>query len=111
MSLSNRSAVSRDLSCSTAMLITPLLRMSYAYDRCLIFKDINARNISQEVGDGDSRYLMLARLARKVVPHRRLTVADGESPNGHGDSPVRRDVEGRGELMLSAPSGGLRVRL
>ena len=35
-----------NLSCSTAMLITLRLR-SYASDRCLIFKDWNARNISQ----------------------------------------------------------------
>ena len=41
MHLLNRVAVSPSL--STAMLITPLLRMSYAYDRCLIFKDKNAR--------------------------------------------------------------------
>lgn len=69
----SRCAVSRDLSRSTAMLITPLLRMSYACDRCLIFKDKNARNISQEVCDGDSGWLMRARLVRGCAappPHR-----------------------------------------
>ena len=42
-------AVSRNLPCSTAALITPLrLRPSYASDRCsTVFKDWNARNISQ----------------------------------------------------------------
>ena len=44
MSLRNWFAVSRDLSCSTAMLISCLrLRVSYASDRCLIFKDWNAK--------------------------------------------------------------------
>jgi hypothetical protein len=40
-----------NLSCSTAMLIIGL-RVSYAFSRCLIFKDKNARNISQEAEHG-----------------------------------------------------------
>src|ERR1043165_6204039 len=47
MSPRNFSAVSMNLSCSTAALITPLrLRPSYASDRCLIFKDWNGRKDS-----------------------------------------------------------------
>ncbi len=42
MLLRNSFAVSMNLSCSTATLISLELR-SYAYDRCLIFKDWNAR--------------------------------------------------------------------
>ena len=44
MSVRNRFAVSRDLSCSTAMLISPRLRVSrHASDPLPYFKDTNAR--------------------------------------------------------------------
>ena len=39
-------AVSMNLSCSTATLITQRLRASHASDRCLVFKDWNARIIA-----------------------------------------------------------------
>jgi hypothetical protein len=61
--------------------------VSYACDRCLIFKDANARNIAQEV-----RYeypgfrLVRARLtSEKVVPRRRSHRGErGEVAKGHG---------------------------
>ena len=41
-------AVSMNLSCSTATLITQRLRASHASDRCLVFKDTNARMITKD---------------------------------------------------------------
>ncbi len=61
--------------------------VSYAFDRCLIVKDTNARNIAQEVRYEYSGFrLVRARLkGRKVVPRRRSHRGErGEVAEGHG---------------------------
>ncbi len=71
MSPRKRSAVRMNLSCSTAMLITLELRVSYALHptRCLIFKDWNARE------DTTWAFWLLTNagtsLGRKTVPRPR----------------------------------------
>src|ERR1700750_3254863 len=83
MLLHKPSAVSRDLSCSTAMLITEG-ELRYASDP-LPFKDTNTRNISQGVCYGDSRFrLLLARLTAGTVPQAPAIHAGAKRPHTKG---------------------------